>query len=135
MVVYNLTRLSLKSCHRRVAEHELNRASQQQQLRRWRAVFHSLSEESSSEMPRRTVVPGTSYSALNLLQRYKEILRPPRIRGKKERWKPPPFLMMRNINMPSFPSLMLQRYEENLKLPKKRGIKKSCHHWSRRTRT
>lgn len=29
------------------------------------------------------------------------------VEDKKERWKPPPFLMMRNINMPSFPSLMV----------------------------
>ena len=36
--------------------------------RKWRAVFHSLSEVvSSSEMPRHTEVPGTSYSALQWL--------------------------------------------------------------------
>lgn len=35
--------------------------------------------------------------------------------AQKERWKPPPFLMMRNINMPSFPSLMVQRYNKILR--------------------
>ena len=35
---------------------------------------------------------------------------------KKERWKLPPFLVMRNIIMPSFPSLMVQRYKQILKL-------------------
>lgn len=46
--------------------------------------------------------------------------------SRKERWKPPPFLMMRNINMPSFPSLMVQRYEIILRPPKIRSKKKDC---------
>lgn len=43
---------------------ELSSDEKETQQKAWRAVFHSLSEVvSSSEMPRRTDVPGTSYSA------------------------------------------------------------------------
>ena len=43
---------------------ELSSDEKETQQTAWRAVFHSLSEVvSSSEMPRRTDVPGTSYSA------------------------------------------------------------------------
>lgn len=42
---------------------ELSSDEKETQQKAWRAVFHSLSEVvSSSEMPRRTDVPGTSYS-------------------------------------------------------------------------
>ena len=36
--------------------------TEETQQKAWRTVFHSLSDNLSSEMPRRTIVPGTSYS-------------------------------------------------------------------------
>jgi hypothetical protein len=47
-----------KHCHRRVAEHELNRASQQQQLRRMESRTSAIIGY-CLKLPGRTCVPGT----------------------------------------------------------------------------
>jgi hypothetical protein len=51
-------RVKKKHCHRRVAEHELNRASQQQQLRRMESRTSAIIGY-CLKLPGRTCVPGT----------------------------------------------------------------------------
>ena len=107
-----------KHCHRRTTEHEPNRVANGSSSVDWRAVFPPIIDAISgtprraieapgfayirtlqlkscfppiiSGMPRQTKAPGTSYSALFRLQRYNKILRPPRIKDKKEHSKENP---------------------------------------------
>ncbi|MBQ6964374.1 MAG: hypothetical protein IJP82_01620 [Bacteroidaceae bacterium] len=60
-VVENFENVKLSS--EKIKEHRafLSETEETQQ-KAWRTVFHSLSDNLSSEMPRRTIVPGTSYS-------------------------------------------------------------------------